>query len=252
MMKQHADQDMQTTGHDSGPGSLQMKHPLRRLWETFAGSPFNYFLAIIVGMILVSPFFPPYGSKNAFPVAPLVYTIGVILMLRVLVRNTQKFVLYSSLYVAIFIMDIVLQAWSGWEEAADLVGNVLHIVVLALFCRELLVLLFETRHVTMDSIKGGIAVYFLMGLLWGLLYRVALFFDAGAFFFYTPGRENLFYFSYTTLTTLGYGDIVPANRITEMLASMESVVGQVFLAVFMARLLGVHLSQERSGPGGPE
>ena len=67
-----------------------------------------------------------------------------------------------------------------------------------------------------------------------------------------PGRENLFYFSYTTLTTLGYGDIVPANRITEMLASMESIVGQVFLAVFMARLLGAHISQEGSVQGGPE
>ena len=224
-----------------------MKHPSRRMWETFARSPFNYFLAIVVGMILVSPFFPPYGSKDTFPMAPLIYTIGVILMLRVLVRHTKKFVLFSSLYVAIFIMDIVLQAWSGWGEAADLVGNVLHIVVLALFLRELLALLFEARQVTMDSIKGGIAIYFLMGLLWGLLYRVAFFFDAGAFLFHTPGRENLFYFSYTTLTTLGYGDIVPANRITEMLAAMESIVGQVFLAVFMARLLGVHISQEWSG-----
>ena len=220
--------------------------------KTFAGNPFNYFLAIIVGMILVSPFFPAYGSRNAFPTAPLIYTIGVILMLRVLVWSTKKFVLYSSLYVALFFLDVVLQAWSVWGEAADLVGNVLHIVVLALFCRELLVLLFETRHVTMDSIKGGVAVYFLMGLLWGLFYRVALFFDGGAFVFHTPGRENLFYFSYTTLTTLGYGDIVPANRITQMLASMESIVGQVFLAVFMARLLGVHISQEMGGPGGPE
>ncbi len=53
-MSMNSDQDMQATGHESGPGSLLMKRPLRRLWETFAGSPFNYFLAIIVGMILVT------------------------------------------------------------------------------------------------------------------------------------------------------------------------------------------------------
>ncbi len=49
-----SDQDMQTTGHESGPRSLLVKRSLRRLWETFAGNPFNCFLAIIVGMILVT------------------------------------------------------------------------------------------------------------------------------------------------------------------------------------------------------
>ncbi len=53
-MSMSSDQDMQTTGHESGPRSLLVKRPLRRMWETFAGNPFNYFLAIIVGMILVA------------------------------------------------------------------------------------------------------------------------------------------------------------------------------------------------------
>jgi voltage-gated potassium channel Kch len=54
----------------------------------------------------------------------------------------------------------------------------------------------------------------------------------------------MFYFSFVTLATLGYGDIVPATRLTETLVILEAIAGQIFLAVYIARLLGMHMAGE--------
>ena len=54
----------------------------------------------------------------------------------------------------------------------------------------------------------------------------------------------MFYFSFTTLTTLGFGDLVPLNHFARVLASLESIVGPVYLAIFIARLVGLHVIEE--------
>jgi voltage-gated potassium channel Kch len=74
------------------------------------------------------------------------------------------------------------------------------------------------------------------------MYRMLYYFDPTAFIFQGSTAINLFYFSYVTLTTVGYGDIVPASRLAETLAFMEAVTGQIFLAVFIARLMGLHIA----------
>ena len=70
------------------------------------------------------------------------------------------------------------------------------------------------------------------------------------------GETTALYFSFATLTTLGYGDILPTSPISRMLASMEAITGQLYLAVLVARLVGMHLvysmdhEQARSGEPG--
>jgi len=55
------------------------------------------------------------------------------------------------------------------------------------------------------------------------------------------------YFSYTTMTTLGYGDLVPHAPIARMLTSIQAVTGQIYLAVLVARLVGMQIAESRSG-----
>ncbi len=57
--------------------------------------------------------------------------------------------------------------------------------------------------------------------------------------------ENYIYFSFTTLTTLGYGDIVPVSQAARVFAYLEAVMGQVYLTVLVARLVALHISQTR-------
>ena len=108
--------------------------------------------------------------------------------------------------------------------------------------KELLVKLFTEKTVGLDTIAGGIFAYFLIGILWVVLYRMVLQMDPAAFDKSTGGA--IFYFSYSTLTTLGYGDILPINHYARILAALEAIVGQIFLAIFIGRLVGLYITRE--------
>lgn len=102
---------------------------------------------------------------------------------------------------------------------------------------------FSERSINADTIKGGISIYLLIGFWWALLYYLVMAFNPDAFV-YTIGEANavdLYSFSFTTLTTVGYGDTVPKSDLAVALANMEAVAGQIYLTVFVARLVGLHI-----------
>jgi len=95
-------------------------------------------------------------------------------------------------------------------------------------------------------VKGGIGIYFLIGLLFTLVYRVLFSYDREAYRNILEPGTNLFYYSFVTLTTLGYGDVTPASAYAKDLAIFEAFVGQVYLAVFIAQLVGLRLADRLS------
>ncbi len=101
----------------------------------------------------------------------------------------------------------------------------------------------ETR-VNNDVIRGGICIYILLGILWFLFYKVIYFFDINAFHFpesrIMQVNANLFYFSFVTLTTLGYGDITPVNNFAMMVSNLEGLCGQLFPAISIATLVSLY------------
>jgi hypothetical protein len=205
---------------------------------------FNFFLFTILGIIILMPFFPGAGEEQAFPFVACLYTIAVIIILWTLLENSLQFILCAALYGGIFALDTVFQyTRNPWRETLDILTGTMHALVFIVLFVKLLHFLFKAKKVSSDHVKGGVAAYFLMGILWGLFYRIALYFDPGAFTFANHREGNLLYFSYVTLATLGYGDIVPASRVTQMMAVMEAMLGQVFLAVFITRLIGLYTDE---------
>ncbi len=106
----------------------------------------------------------------------------------------------------------------------------------------LTVRIFSEKSIDLDALSGGIFIYFLIGILWVALYRILLQVNPEAF--NVNAKDSLFYFSYTTLTTLGYGDIYPKSQYARILCNAEAIAGQIFLAVFIARLVGLYIVQE--------
>ncbi len=105
--------------------------------------------------------------------------------------------------------------------------------------------LFSERMVTADTIQGGVVVYFLSGLLWAFFYQTLFLFNPDAILFSDHALDefsDMIYYSFVTMTTLGYGDITPVSRMAKNLAVLEAVWGQTYLAVLVARLVGLHLS----------
>ena len=106
-----------------------------------------------------------------------------------------------------------------------------------------------------ERIEAALATYLLLGFLWAGAYSVLFLLQAGSFrlpadaFPSDPSSlrrasdYGFLYFSFVTLTTLGYGDITPAAPLARALAALEAVVGQLFLAVTIARLVGMRVSE---------
>lgn len=106
------------------------------------------------------------------------------------------------------------------------------------------------QRVTSHTVLGAICGYLLIGYVFTFGYLVVIFVDPSAISFNGQplGVERvtnigehmaeLIYFSFITLTTVGYGDIVPACPVTRMLAVIEILTGQLYLAAFVARLVG--------------
>ncbi|OEU49693.1 MAG: hypothetical protein BA871_14625 [Desulfuromonadales bacterium C00003096] len=122
------------------------------------------------------------------------------------------------------------------------------------FCYIILVVLayvLRSRYVTQEVISGALVVYLLLGLLWTFLFTLVEHLNPGSFSFAnTLGAEKRFsfiYYSYVTLTTLGYGDITPLTQMSTALAVLEAIIGQIYLTVLIARLVGLHISHNPKG-----
>jgi hypothetical protein len=126
------------------------------------------------------------------------------------------------------------------------------------YCGYLIVIVLRTLskqdETTVDIILGGINVYLLLALLFMLVHFVLEVLQPGS---YTQGgvalselsrpgggdlKTTLFYFSFTTLTTLGYGDIVPSRPIAQFVSIAEAVIGQLYIAIFIGGLVALRIS----------
>jgi hypothetical protein len=106
--------------------------------------------------------------------------------------------------------------------------------------------IFREGPITMRRIQGAVAVYLMIGLTWALVFDLVELVHPGSFSIEspTPGSElgELSYFSFTTMTSLGTGDIVPASPLSRSLVVMEALMGQLFPAILLARLVAMELS----------
>jgi hypothetical protein len=105
---------------------------------------------------------------------------------------------------------------------------------------------FRGGGINIYRIYGAIAVYLLLGILWGEFYILIYLFQPGSFYFNPatqygePPISELIYFSFTTLTTLGIGDILPVHPIARSMTTLEALIGQLYPAVLLARLVTLY------------
>jgi voltage-gated potassium channel len=113
----------------------------------------------------------------------------------------------------------------------------------------------KAERVTFDKICAALCSYLLLGLIFAILYSLLEFLNPGTFLaggevipqgdpraFYGAGMGQAIYFSFTTLTTLGYGDIAGATPLAKNLSVLEALIGQIYLVVLVARLVGMEIS----------
>jgi hypothetical protein len=107
----------------------------------------------------------------------------------------------------------------------------------------------RAKKVTADILFGAVSVYILIGIAWTFFYTILEKIRPGSFGAASGGAERLvempelFYYSFVTLTTLGYGDITPLNPYSRTVSILESVTGIIYVAVLIAWLVGIRIVQ---------
>ncbi len=103
----------------------------------------------------------------------------------------------------------------------------------------------ERHRVNHDVINAAVSAYLLLGMVWAYGYLFLEMAHPGSFKGPHPvmDRDDFYYFSFVTLATLGYGDIIPMTRPARSLAVVEAVTGQLYLAILIGRLVGAYVTQ---------
>lgn len=231
------------------------KTALRPLSQRLVRTPYTYLFINILAIFLLFP----VGEKihKAIPLLQILFFSMLFFVLRVLEVKKQTLAFFSvmaclSLASDLFFFPSLSQSVSHSEIMkarilVPLIDGIWVLSVIIIFLQRI----FREQIVSADTILGGITVYFLLGMLWTVFYRISLLFNPAAISV-TDGHfpiSQILYFSFITLMTVGYGDIVPLTPIARNLAVLEAFTGQMYLAIFISRLVGLHISTSKDPKG---
>ncbi|HEX6131539.1 MAG TPA: potassium channel family protein [Actinomycetota bacterium] len=156
-------------------------------------------------------------------------------------------------YAGLLLWDVVAP-----DRAARVAAQVAGIVFLAMVAIDIARSVLSAEEVTADLLLAAASLYLLLGFAWSRVYMLMEVSWPGSFEF--PARlgyvadsplaevSALVYFSFVTLTTLGYGDVTPVSEAARRVAIAEAIVGQLFIAITVARLVGTYAATRRSPP----
>jgi Ion channel len=125
------------------------------------------------------------------------------------------------------------------------VENIFRLISLLICIAIILSTVFRSHRITVDAIFGAFVAYLLLAFSFGLVYRMLIFWNPESFkgINNPPRIGDLAYFSLVTIATLGYGDIIPSSHTARMISVFEAVLGQFYVAVIVAVVVGTYISQ---------
>ena len=134
-------------------------------------------------------------------------------------------------------IEVLSPAWT-----VPLVGECFQLGALLFITALLIAYTLRRGCVDGEKIAAAVSAYLLIGLIWRDLYLLIDYLIPGSFNSTPLNATQSLYYSYTTLSTLGYGDILPASGPAQALAFTEAIVGQLYLTILVARLVGLHIA----------
>lgn len=169
----------------------------------------------------------------------------------VLVMNQSRIITAAT--IAIVILGAVVLWASRFYSSPALqhLNSAFSILIMLLYVRIVLLVMFRHGQVTWSRIQGGICAYLLLGMAWASAFDLIEQLHPGAFHFVTQPRNvdeltsKLIYFSFGTITTVGFGDILPVLPFARSLAVAEAVVGQLFPAILIGALVAMAMRAEQ-------
>lgn len=218
---------------------------------------FGLMLVSLLLLVAITPCLSPEDRTTARFGVTVLFSIMLLASVYT-VSETKRSMVIAGLAAA---PAIVLQWYLMVSQnddvsvAAHVFGMLFLVYTVAVILRYLL----TCAHVSSDTIYASLCAYLLLGITWSLGYSLIDVLHPGAFSFalapdmdawrmqFGGGNSGYaLYYSFVTLTTLGYGDIAPVTMPARMLATLEAVTGQIYLAVLVARLVALHIAHSNT------
>ena len=216
----------------------------------FTRNPLLSLLIALLALLLLYPFFA--GRVMAHALWDICSS-AILLLGIYAISHVRRHVVIAAVLGII----VLGTRWSGYvvDNAMLLLVNYgLAAIFFAFTACLLLADVLRKGAVTADKIYGALCVYLLIGLTWGFMFLTLEGVHPGSFLVgqaRLSGIEKdpatLVYFSFVTLSTVGYGDITPLTPPARSFAFMEAIIGQIYLAVLVARLVGLHIAYAMVG-----
>jgi hypothetical protein len=202
-----------------------------------------YLFFLLLGLLVVSPFIEGQrgiyilNGLNAFIILATAAAVG---------RTALSFLVVFCLAAAAISLRFV--ALENGPAALSNWSLILHAVVYLGVIGLMLRYVFGPEVMDSDRLWGAAAVYVMIGILWCFLYAIIELETVDTFSVRGEperlGLTNLLYFSFSTLSTIGFGDIAPLSPGAKIASIVEGIIGQLFLAILIAKLVGVYPPRE--------
>jgi hypothetical protein len=204
-----------------------------------------FFLAFLVLTTIVLPMI----RLSLVGRLALSLTFGAMLTLGAFATIRHHIVRYLVVALMISTLAVDLLVESGTPQPPRTLDTALKLACLSILVFMTLKRTLRPGAITGHRVIGGIVGYLLIGFTWAFAYQLlilqlpgAIRFDSGTADTRTGQENQLLYFSFVTLTTVGYGDVRPVHPVGRSLAVAEALVGQLYIAIMISSLVGMALN----------
>jgi hypothetical protein len=196
---------------------------------------------LVLGLVILTFVLTSLITNVGWGAVLIIAATGATSIVALTSSHSPPHYVHVAIYLSVLCLALaIVGAISGahlWLNLSALV----QVPLLAAAMVAVLVRVVTTAEVNARTILGAISVYTVLGLLFGFAYEAIARLQNSPFFGGVPHPQHgdFLFFSYTTLTTTGYGDLVPAGQPGEMISTFEMLIGQVFLVTLVAGLVAV-------------
>ena len=197
---------------------------------------FNFMVSILLLLILSAVL---QGTKYGFLALNTMSSIVFFLGVYAVGRSRRKLII-----LIILGLPWLLSEWVFTTSSRTIFTSMLFFIFVTITILEHIL---KTKEVTTDTLYGAVCVYLLLGIMWASIYGFLEYVTPGAVFKGSDGlihtklsTNELMYYSYTTLATIGYGDITSVTPVGRILSVIEAIFGQLYIAFLVARLISIY------------
>lgn len=216
--------------------------------EKFLSNLYTQLLAVLIFLAIASCFISSVLGKV---ILSFILVVFIYIIIHSLFSHKRR---YQIAYL--FLAVVTLSSQIAIETKPSFLGRPFLVIIVGIINLTFLGLaiyiigqrIAKADRVTDDILKGGICIYFLLGIWFGFWFDMIYYLDQTSFYLISLNNRRVYfqpiYYSFVTLTTLGYGDILPVSRIAKISAILEATLGVLYVAISVSRLVSLFITDE--------